>query len=377
MAASKTIIELVVLIFNLALARWKLLLIPPLLALPVAIYVHVNAPKTYQSQATIILSPATSQPHLGDRTQPTPVSAEQIRTLELWLKSDRILTDLVRKIYGDEIADSKEARNAYIGHLRRSIALELSGRTLLQLRMDDGTNVDLGRKLEIVLAHLMESLIEPDRGLLTASRLLIIQTKDQVRIAKQKLTGLLKKSSKLPVENSINILDQIQQIKTRLSELLELQGRAHDFNAQPTQSGNLIQNQEVQELTQDLEDLRKQLTEVDSDRRALERSYDKFTTVDTRLKQLTSSGQSQSHSNLATIGSPEKLVIVGRPSDPEYGRSSGLKFAVLILFVGIASGTALALLFEFLSSKVRTKDEVERLTNQLVIARLPYLPSQR
>ena len=77
---------------------------------------------------------------------------------------------------------------------------------------------------------------------------------------------------------------------------------------------------------------------------------------------------------MATIGSPDKLVIIGRPSDPVRGRSSGLKLAVLIAALGFGIGIGLSLLLEYLNTRLRTKDEVEKLTNLPVVARLPRLP---
>ncbi|MEM9355434.1 MAG: hypothetical protein AAGB04_04410 [Pseudomonadota bacterium] len=368
------IIELIVLGFNLALRRWKYLLAPLLVAIPAAYFTAVNAPKTYESNATILLSPAMQPGRLDDRPQTPSVSAEQIRTLELWLKSDRILSELVRKIYGDAVADRESARNRHIADLRQALTLQLNGRTVLELRMTDNNNVGLGRKLEIVLSRLMESLIEPDRGILTGGRLLMMRAETAERDARLNLEAQIKSGGLPALENSINILDQIHKIKIQLNEITNYRNGQANSGAQSASQGPLSENQEFQELNQDLTDLRKQLTEDTNRLTQLEQAYQLYYLANIRHTQLKSSNRSYNRSYLATIGEPEKLVIVGRPSDPVTGRSAGLKFAALIVFAGMALGVGLALLFEYLSTKIRTRDEIENLSNLMVVARLPRLP---
>ncbi|MEM7750000.1 MAG: hypothetical protein AAF346_17240, partial [Pseudomonadota bacterium] len=145
---------------------------------------------------------------------------------------------------------------------------------------------------------------------------------------------------------------------------------------QASNQGTLSQDQEYQELNQDLADLRKQLTEDTNRLTQLEQAYQLYYLANIRHTQLKSSNRSYNRSYLATIGAPEKLVIVGRPSDPVTGRSAGIKLAALIIFAGLALGIGLALLFEYLSTKIRTRDEIESLSNLLVVARLPRLPKQ-
>ncbi|MEM8974126.1 MAG: hypothetical protein AAGD43_18860 [Pseudomonadota bacterium] len=370
------IIELIVLGFNLALQRWKYLLAPLLIAIPAAYFAAANAPKTYESSATILLSPAMQPGRLDDRPQASSVSAEQIRTLELWLKSDRILSELVRKIHGDAVADQAKARDKHLKDLRKALTLRLNGRTVLELRMTDSNNVGLGRKLEIVLSRLMESLIEPDRGILTGARLLMMRAETEERDARQSLEAQIKSAGSPALDNSINILDQIHKIKIQLNELTSYRNSQANSGIQASNQGTLSQDQEYQELNQDLADLRKQLTEDTNRLTQLEQAYQLYYLANIRHTQLKSSNRSYNRSYLATIGAPEKLVIVGRPSDPVTGRSAGIKLAALIIFAGLALGIGLALLFEYLSTKIRTRDEIESLSNLLVVARLPRLPKQ-
>ncbi len=297
------ITELVVLALNVALQRWKLLLAPLVLAIPAAYLVAVKAPKTYQSQATILLSPAMQPARLDGTQQVAPVNPEQIRTLELWLKSDRILTGLVRQIHGDQAADNPEIRNANVTQLRDALSLELSGRTVLELKMTDSNNVGLGRKLEIVLSRLMESLIEPERGLLTAARLLVIRSQDQLREAQRTLNSQITKAGLPPLQQSIMILDQIHQIKARL---IQIASPSPNANGEPLISESSNPNLEVQELNQDLTDLRKQLTNDAARLSEIEMTYASFHMAKLRYEQLRTTSQSGNRSYLATIGSPEK-----------------------------------------------------------------------
>ena len=370
------LIELIVLGLNLARQRWKFLLVPLLVAIPAAYFAFVNAPTTYQSTATILLSPAMQQGRLDDRPQTSSVSAEQIRTLELWLKSDRILSELVRKIHGDAVADNQKARNKQIKDLRKALTLQLNGLTVLELRMTDNNNVGLGRKLEIVLSRLMESLIEPDRGILTGGRLLMMRGEAEVRDARLNLEAQIKSGGLPALQNSINILDQIHKIKIRLDELKTYHNSKTNGRGLQASQGSLSEDQEFQELNQDLKDLRNQLTDDANRLTRLEQAYQLYYLSNIRHTQLKNSNRSYNRSYLATIGSPEKLVIVGRPSDPVTGRSAGLKLAALIVIVALGLGGGLALLFEYLSTKIRTKDEIENLSNLLVVARLPRLPKR-
>ncbi len=70
------------------------------------------------------------------------------------------------------------------------------------------------------------------------------------------------------------------------------------------------------------------------------------------------------------------MVIVGRPTDPVHGTSLGIKLAALVIFLALALGGGLALLLEFISTKIRIKDEVESITGLPVVARLSRLPEQ-
>ena len=363
------------------LSNWLLILAPIVVGAPIALLIWKMAPTQYEAKSTILMLSANrgSDGAGGAAGFPRQNAVEQIAVLEAWLKSDSNLSALLPQIFeGSAPTDTLEVGRV-TNLLRRSLTLQLVGAAVLEVRLEGSEAKGLGRKLEIIVTRLLEGLINPEAGILTAGQLIMARRGEAVAEAEAVLDRAI---------HSLG-LEGPAQVKSRLQTLYALK-KALAVNAttsprisrapvsdgataaQPSPSDSATTRQ-----VQELDDMRATFSPDPRVVKTLESLYDAYEEARMNYQDVRNRASSSTASYVGVFDAPERLTVIGRPQDPIVGQSSGQKLAIAVMLLAVLFGLALAAIAVWLDRHLWVNADFEEIARVPVLARLPLLHPRR
>lgn len=355
------------------LRRWWVVLLPMIVAAPIAILIWKAAPKQYEAKSTILLTSANRGGDGGGAGHPRNAS-EQVAVLEAWLKSDGIISELLPQILEGEVPTDSLKLGIVTNALRRSLTLQLVGAAVLEVRLEGEEAQGLGRKLEIIIARLLEGLLNPEAGILNASQLIAARRGEAMMEAEAALNRAIVAAG---IENP-------EQVKSRLQTLHALKrSRVAGPTGLPRGAGKPVStgsagapsadSAAAASQVQQLEEVRISISADPAVVRTLEGLFDIFEEARMSYQDVRERVNSASASYVGVFDAPERLTVIGRPQDPIVGKSSGMKLAVAVMMIAALSGLALGALMVLLDPRLRVNADFEAVSSVPVLARLPKL----
>ncbi len=359
--------------------NWLALLLPVLISVPIAVLFVKLAPVKYVAKSVVLLQSA-NQGNPISGALPRQTAIEQVAVLEAWLKSDHILDEMLPELRTGPPPTSPQAQVAERAQLFRALTLELVGNAVLEVRLEGSQAKGLGRKLEIIVTKLLEGVLNPDEGLLSAEQLILARRGEAAAEAEKSLKNAIAAANLGPVDVVKSKLRTIQQLQQGYTALTARGSEVASIDA-PTNATS--DSKFAIDGDPEATDQAKAIATLDRERNALspdrtlvanlEKLYANFEMLQTSLEALLSKSRSAGNTYVGIFDEPEKLTIIGRPRDPLIGEKYATKLAIGLLFVLMFATAGLVLLREFLDPRVYVRDDYEKATGLQVIARLPRI----
>jgi capsular polysaccharide biosynthesis protein len=363
---NQNISEYVVLGLDILRRRWLVFLLPIVLAVPLAALAIKFAPTKYVAKSLILLQSANRAANTGGFGRQNLV--EQVAAIDAWLKSDHVLRDLLPQIMGAESSTDPKAVSSMIRQARSSIWLSLIGGSALEVSFVGSSPEGLSRKLEVVLARIMEGLTGPENGIFNASQFLLIQRGEASRVAEEGLDEAIRRAG---AQNP-------DLVRSQLQRLYDADQRPRSrFAADPKSSAKTGSEPELggtqQETVPETSEAEQAIFADPQVVKELRRYFDGFQQAQLEYQALKDRLSSRQGNYVGIFDSAENVLVVGRPQDPIFGESAARKLAIAIVFLSIICGFGLVWLVEMLCSRLRTRNEFESLSGLPVVARLQKL----
>jgi hypothetical protein len=364
-------------IFNLLglLRHWVLFVIPLVVSIPIAIAVFKYAPIKYEAKSTILLLSANRE----SAGFPRQSVIEQIAVLEAWLKSDQVLGDMLPSLLDSPGPMDAKAVDELLPVMRRSLALELIGAGVLEVRLEADHAVGLGRKLEIIVSRLLEGVLSPEAGILSAHQMIAIRRGNAAKEAEAALRRAVEAAS-------IGSYDRVKEILRHVHELREKISRSSVASTEPvatTVGVSRIESSprnaiggvsDVAQSTRELEERRDQISPDRAIVRNLETLYELYEQADFLFRSGIERQGAETARYVRVFDAPERLTVVGRPRDPLAGKSSGWKRAVAVLMLAGLLSFGWVGARVLLDTRLRAGEDFESAVSLPVVARLPKAP---
>lgn len=343
-------------LLDIGLRRWFLIILPLLICAPIAYIAVKSAAKSYTSSTAILLRPAQQAGWSGSPQSLQINGLEQVAAIEAWLKSDQVMEQVLPLVTEEPVPKDPEDLFFEIKKLRTAIRLHLRENSVLVVELDGDNPVGLGRRLERVLTHIMDGLLRPDNGLLTAGQLILLSRQEAAREAELELLTTIRNAG----------FEDPAAVVGNLRTLVQLQReQALQVNVSDTSPGRLT------EWTQDprMEEVRAAIT---NDPQVLRKLIEDFTKAGEARDALEQAKRNTSSTDTTYPGifeAPQRLTVIGRPRDPLFGVNPVKKIAIAAMLLSLVFGGVLALLAEIWDKRLRTRQQVEELTGLPVLAR--------
>lgn len=351
--------EYLVLGLSAARRRWLLLVLPVTIAIPLAVAAVYLAPMKYSAKSLVMLQSANRAAGLANSGNYQRQSiVEQVAAIEAWLKSDSVLSAIVRQVVDPAEVATAEGLNRQLRIMRTKLSLELIGGSALEIRLDDNNPKGLGHRLEVILARLMEGLTGPEQSILNASQFVTTRRAEAVAAAE---TALLSAVATAPVKSPEATFASLKKIH----ELRQALQRASDPAAK------YMPSVDPAKAAATIEILRQEMSGDAAVVSELETLYGRLQDARTQLESNKDRSLGGSNNYVGIFDAPDHILLVGRPQDPLTGESSVRKLAIAGVLFSIILGAALVVIAEFFSTRLRTRAEFEAQSDLPVIARLP------
>lgn len=345
---------------NVVKRRWFLLFLPVLFAAAAAWIAVQIAPTKYATKSLILLQGANRMaPGFGYSAGAQSPAIEQVRAIEAWVKSDEILSELIPRIrvYDREGGDSEELspgeQFVAMRALRNSLTFELISSAALEIRLEGRKSAGLSKKLEIILARIMEGLTGPDRSILSAPQFVTLQQSDEVKATEAALNEAIANAGHTDID----------AVKARLAQL-SANDQAPGFATPGSQIAVAVgsetgDGQPEAAISEDPQIVGDLLQLYKAHQAAVE-----------SLGVLNGQARAADSNYVGIFSSPDNLLIIGRPKDPILGESAARKLAIVAILFSIVGGTGLVVLLELMSGVLRTQGDYEFTSGLPVVARL-------
>lgn len=348
---TQTIAEYLVLLLDTLKRRWKIVALVLLCIIPIAIVAAKLVPARYTSKSLILLS--------ADTNNVTPQSSqqfmEQVAAIEAWVKSDHVMRELLPQIMDAADITDPEALSILLNIARSSIHFQLLGGSALEISLDGREPEGLGKKLEIIIARIMEGLSGPGRGILSASQFALLKRSENAEAERLKLEQIIARSG-------VNSPDVIE------SRLKALQDLNTSIRLNQQADGGSNPGMELGELTLRKREMEALISSDPAARANILGQYEIYQQAladyETLQAELAPQGK-----NYFGVLDASGVVVVGRPQDPVFGSSPGKKIAIAILFLGLVAAGALVAAMEFLFPGIRLRSGFEELSGLPVVSR--------
>lgn len=338
--------------------RWWWVLLPIILALPIAFAVGKLSPKKFEAQSTILMQSANRSDG-GSTIFPRQNAIEQVAVLEAWLKSEAVLSELLPQISDEPLPNDPMMVGIQLNLLRRALTMQVIGASALEVKLEGSQAKGLGRKLEIIVARLLDGLVNPESGILNATQLIVASRADAVAESDAELTSAIDAArlDRLDARSKLQALYTLRQQRAA--------GTLVEPASQPGAAG-----QGTTSHAQRLEELRSSIAKDPQMVSQLERLYNRY--EEARIAYETARGSSRASGSayVRVFDAPERLMVIGRPRDPLTGTSSGKKNAVAVLMLAAFFGLGAAVLAVFMDGRLRVTEDFETVAGIPVLARL-------
>jgi hypothetical protein len=252
--------------------------------------------------------------------------------------------------------------------VRMSVAIQLVGGSALEVSFEGRDPNGLSRKLEVVLARIMEGLTGPERGIFNASQFVLIQKDDAMRESDRLLDEAIARAG---------LQNNTEQVRRQLQALYDTNANSRRRFIEPT-AGRPARTVEPllspQESAKQVASIEQSISADPLVVSELKRYFESYQQAILEYQALKDRLSTQGSNYVGLFDSAENMLVIGRPQDPTQGQSSARKLAMVVIFLGIIAGGGLVWLVEIFYTGLRTRDEFELLTGLPVVARLQRLP---
>ncbi len=343
--------------------HWLLLLLPLVIAAPLAVLTWKFTPTKYEAKSTILMLSANrgSDWSGGASGFPRQNAVEQIAVLEAWLKSDHVLGELLPQLVDGPVPTDPAALSIMTSVLRRSLSLQLIGAAVLEIQLDGSQAKGLGRKLETIVARLMEGVLNPEAGILSSVQLIIAHREEAAQEAEAALNHAIAAAG----------LESPERVKAQLQAL-----RLLKLNRQPSTSALRMERTSTREPGSAISQLGEARAAISSDPKivaTLESLFDTSENAHTALQQIRDKGDPSATSYVRVFDAPERLTVIGRPRDPLMGTSPGRKYAIAIMLLAVLSSLGCVGAAAMLDPRLRVGEDFELVAGVPVVTRLGRL----
>ncbi len=344
------------------------------LGLPGAYALLKYAPKEFVTEAVVLLQPATQQLGTAQASVGRQSAAEQLQVMQAWLTSDRVLTPLLPELVAVKIPGRPEDLKELLDEVRDALTFALEGQSILKLRLRGSEAEGLGLKLEVILARLIQGLLEPDQGVLSASQLLSVHWDERLVAARNKFSAAI---SEAGLAGSEQLEIQLEAIVIAQREVNRLASQASVAVSEGDIKTPSIPGPAMSpDVAGRLGEARARLARAKS---GIKLSDDQISSVIAAASRYISARRISDGLKTSRFGvqqqffglfaRPEQLTIIGRPADPVLGESSGLKLAAAVVLFSLAWPTALILFLELTSRRLKLRHRFVKTTGVPVVAR--------
>ena len=334
-------------------SRWRLILAPVAIIAPIAFIAVKSSPVRYVATSVILLRSPLSSGIVSSQT-PQQNAIDQVKALEAWLKSDLIIEQYLPKLSSEPLPADPFKFAAMIKETRSALKLSLVNNSVIEVQLEGSTRLGLGRKLEIVLTHLMEGLLRPgSAGVLSGGQLILTDRLEAWQKTQAEIADVIRSVGIEPTNailKQLGSLDQSPQTAPASSVSKTPAPSEQEPGSINSLQTALASNPVARTRLLDLR------LRSDAGRAAYEAAKSSFPT-DSRY--------------VGVFDSPERLTVVGRPRDPLVGENPATKYGVAAIFLSLVAGLSLAWLADLLAPRLRSKKQFEELIGLPVIARLP------
>jgi len=362
--------------------HWHLFLLPLLLALPLAYVAGKYATTTYETKSTILMISANrgSETSNGFMALSRNIVMDQVAVLETWIKSDQVLGELLPRLLDKPVLNDPAAFASSSISIRRSLAFELVGAAVLEVRLTGSEAAGLGRKLEIIITHLLEGVMNPDAGIMSASQMISARRRADLLEAEAALNRAIAEAgidAPEKVKEKLEALQLLRKSKSGEAGRLSLpsSGPIEVPSAPNVRSATQLsdgENGSAALRDRHLDGLR---VDISSDLQVvsnIERLFDAYS-VALRVYEDAQSRAGNSISYVRVFDAPERLTVIGRPRDPVYGNSPARKFAIAVMLLATIVGAGLVGVALLLDTRLRVREDFELNSGIPVVARLPKI----
>jgi uncharacterized protein involved in exopolysaccharide biosynthesis len=166
---ARSVSELIPLILAGAWRRRFLILVPILLLPPIGFAVGRFAPRTYETQMTILVQePAKESPYLGDLAVGTRLE-ERMPVLTSLVMNERSLRDVLITLEKISETTPKAEQDRAISKLKGGLWIQLIGTDLVVLRLRGADAATLDHTLGLIGRRFIDKLTGPERSAIAAS----------------------------------------------------------------------------------------------------------------------------------------------------------------------------------------------------------------
>lgn len=397
--------------------RRYLLLAPVVLGVPFGILLSYLMPQTYVARTLLLLQESGGVGVLSASTPIPPYqSQDRFNGLQALLKSERVLTAVVREVKRDDPPKTPREMSLAITDLTKAISLTLLSSEIIEVRLKGSKAEGLGKTLETITARLLESLLSPEDVVLTAPQMIVERRRDQLVAAEQayatvaklldgqrlqgkgpvaladlenrqkatamEIQGLrsqigLKEGEKASLDASIDAARaRLAELGSRtdaprmdatiaqqhLQRLIELQALEKSYAQRKTEIAAVATSQPVKTeggggtaTTQDLAQLNS----------AVLLAREKFNEAERRF------GTRLGTNKFQILRAPEQITIIDAAKDPEFPELGRSAIVLLTILCGGLLGLGLALGSDFIDPRIRSAQTLMRITGAPVWGRLP------
>ncbi len=406
-------------------AAWRrrfLILIPFLLLSVASVAASILLPKNYKTTALILLQ----------EEGPTELTSEQgtsssgsVRTrvyaLDVLLRSDRVLTEVIRRFHGVDPAEDPALSAVLQKDLRERLTIQIHDVYFIEIALEGSRPEELQRELNLIVERLFELLLLPSNATLSATDFLIQQQNATIGRLDERLAELNAEAGDLSLaefsrkndaralaaavaretegearramanlqEAAFAVLGQRGGLRTLDVEIVALRQqldgatpeRAEALNAQiaaleelrPLETRAVEARRRASSAAQQLAVADTALREHQSAaelRAAIEAD---LATARAEVEQLRARFRSAREQTLRILEAPDQLKLVDEPEVPNQPTNSALKIIIAGVAAGLGLGLGLAVIAEQLDQSVRGEDDLGNATELPVLARLPRL----
>ncbi|MCI4664773.1 MAG: Wzz/FepE/Etk N-terminal domain-containing protein [Neomegalonema sp.] len=409
---------------NIIGAAWRrryLILFPFLLLATLSLAATIMLPKTYTTSALILLQEEGGSNPLGASGSRGRDTRARVAALEALLKSDRVLSEVVKRHHGADPATAPAYAALQLELLRERLTLRIVGGHFIEISLTGSKPVALKDELDEVVERLFELLLVPSSATMSATDFLIKRQELSIVALNAKLTEVTKAAGDLsPLalgEKRAKRDEAAAALKAARAEAKEADAQLREaaFAVLGPKTALRSLDGEIADLKAKLEDasgveaekLRKQIDALEVVRPVEARAAAKKLVAEKAAAQLALAGRelsehvrnlsakekiaarlaaarkalaesrsrfrSQREKTLFILAAPDQLKLVDVPQVPKRPTRSALKILIAGIAAGIGLGCGLAVLAEQLDQSIRGEEDLGGETELPVLARLPRL----